>query len=54
MPYRTIAWPAGSATRWQNRRLHRVSYAVELRPGPLSRRGANVHAAAILRVARSR
>jgi protein MpaA len=54
MPYRTIAWPAGSATRWQNRRLHRVSYAVELRPGPLTRRGANVHAAAILRIARSR
>jgi len=55
MAYRTIRWPPGSATMWQNRRRPaRASYGVELRPGPLSRRGANGHAAAILRIARSR
>jgi len=55
MAYRTISWPPGSATRWQNRRWPaRASYGVELRPGTLSRRGANGHAAAILRIARSR
>ena len=54
MGYRTIRWPPGSATMWQNRARGEASYGVELKPGPLTRRGANGHAAAILAIARSR
>jgi hypothetical protein len=54
MAYRTIRWPPGSATMWQNRRRGEISYAVELAPGPLTAAAAARHARAILRIARSR
>ncbi len=33
-PYRSLAWPPGSASRWQNG-LEQVSFVVELPPGEL-------------------
>jgi protein MpaA len=36
MRYRPIPWPAGTAPRWQNQRLHEASFVVELPPGPIS------------------
>jgi murein peptide amidase A len=36
-PYRSMVWPPGSATRWQNRAFPgTASFVVELPPGPLS------------------
>ena len=44
VPYRSLAWPTGSASRWQNG-LGQVSFVVELPPGelpdPLARRYAD-------------
>ena len=37
-PYRSIAWPQGTATNWQNHRFPgTASFVVELPPGPVSR-----------------
>ncbi len=49
-PYRSLAWPPGSASRWQNG-LGQISFVVELRRGPLAPRGAARHANAVLQLA---
>jgi murein peptide amidase A len=49
-PYRSLAWPRGAATRWQNG-LGMTSFVVELPPGPLSPAAARRHVAAVLRLA---
>jgi protein MpaA len=55
MRYRALRWPPGSAPNWQNHRWPgRASYVVELKAGPLAARRVARHAAAILRIARSR
>ena len=55
MGYRTVRWPPGAATMWQNRRRGEVSFAVELSAGPAHDSAAAArHARAILRIARSR
>lgn len=48
-PYRTLAWPPGAATRWQNG-LGQTSFVVELPPGPLAPDAAARHARAVLAV----
>ena len=50
VPYRTMAWPPGSASRWQNG-IGQVSFVVELPPGELPDTVARRHAAAVLRLA---
>jgi hypothetical protein len=47
-PYRTIVWPPGTASRWQNTRLRQRSFVVELAPGRLRPRAAARHVRAIL------
>ena len=49
-PYRTIPWPPGSASRWQNG-LGMRSFVVELPPGDLPFVAARRHANAVLRLA---
>jgi protein MpaA len=49
-PYRSLAWPPGAATRWQNG-LGMTSFVVELPPGELSPAAARRHAEAVLRLA---
>ncbi|HUP33776.1 MAG TPA: M14 family zinc carboxypeptidase [Gaiellaceae bacterium] len=49
--YRTMAWPPGSASRWQNG-LGQVSFVVELPPGELNDAVARRHALAVLRLAK--
>ncbi len=49
VPYRTLAWPPGSASRWQNG-LGQISFAVELPPGELPAAAALRHAKAVLRL----
>jgi protein MpaA len=48
-PYRSLEWPPGSASRWQNR-IGLVSFAVELPPGDLPFAAASRHAQAVLDV----
>jgi protein MpaA len=50
VPYRTILWPAGSASRWQNG-LGQVSFVVELGSEELSDVMARRYASAVLRLA---
>jgi protein MpaA len=50
VPYRTMQWPPGSASRWQNR-LGQISFVVELPPGELPDALARRHASALLRLA---
>jgi protein MpaA len=50
VPYRTMQWPPGSASRWQNR-LGQISFVVELPPGELPDALARRHASAVLRLA---
>jgi murein peptide amidase A len=50
VPYRSLAWPAGSASRWQNG-LGQVSFVVELPPGELPDPLARRHAAAVIGLA---
>jgi protein MpaA len=50
VPYRTLAWPPGSASRWQNG-IGQVSFVVELPPGELAGDAARRYAAAVLRLA---
>jgi murein peptide amidase A len=47
VPYRSLAWPPGSASRWQNG-LGQLSFVVELPPGELSLLAAQRHAEAVL------
>ena len=48
--YRSLAWPPGSASRWQNA-LGQISFVVELPRGPLEPRDAARHANAVLQLA---
>ena len=48
--YRSLAWPPGSASRWQNG-LGQASFVVELPPGELPDASARRYAAAVLRLA---
>jgi murein peptide amidase A len=47
VPYRSLAWPPGSASRWQNG-LGEVSFVVELPPGELPDAVSRRHADAVL------
>jgi protein MpaA len=49
VPYRSLAWPPGSASRWQNG-LGQISFVVELPPGELPDAVARRHANAVLRL----
>jgi murein peptide amidase A len=50
VPYRSLIWPPGSASRWQNG-LGQVSFVVELPPGELPDAVARRHVNAVLRLA---
>ena len=50
VPYRSLPWPPGSASRWQNG-LGQVSFVVELPAGELPDSAARRYAAAVLRLA---
>jgi murein peptide amidase A len=50
VPYRSLPWPPGSASRWQNG-LGQVSFVVELPRGELPDAAARRYAAAVLRLA---
>jgi protein MpaA len=47
VPYRSLEWPPGSASRWQNG-IGQVSFVVELPPGELPDALARRHASAVL------
>jgi len=47
VPYRSVEWPPGSASRWQNG-IGQVSFVVELPPGELPDALARRHADAVL------
>jgi protein MpaA len=49
VPYRTLEWPPGSASRWQNG-LGEISFVVELPSGELDDAVARRHAEAVLRL----
>ena len=49
VPYRTLAWPPGSASRWQNG-IGQISFVVELPRGELEDSAARRYANAILRL----
>lgn len=48
--YRSLPWPPGSASRWQNG-IGQRSFVVELPPGRLQEAAARRHANAVLRLA---
>jgi murein peptide amidase A len=50
VPYRAMAWPPGSASRWQNG-IGQISFVVELPPGELNDALARRYAEAVLRLA---
>ena len=50
VPYRSLQWPPGSASRWQNG-IGQTSFVVELPPGELPDGLARRHAAAVLALA---
>ena len=50
VPYRALAWPPGSASRWQNG-IGQISLVVELPAGQLAAGAARRHADAVLRLA---
>jgi murein peptide amidase A len=50
VPYRTMRWPPGSASRWQNG-IGLISFVVELPSGELHDAVARRHAQAVLRLA---
>ena len=50
VPYRTMEWPPGSASRWQNG-IGQISFVVELPSGELPDAVARRHANAVLRLA---
>jgi hypothetical protein len=47
VPYRTLAWPHGSASRWQNG-IGQISFVVELPGGELADGAARRYADAVL------
>ena len=49
VPYRSLAWPPGTAARWQNE-IGQLSFVVELPPGELPDAAARRHANAVLRL----
>ena len=49
-PYRSLPWPRGAATRWQNG-LGLTAFVVELPPGALAPVAVRRHTAAVLRLA---
>ena len=49
VPYRTIQWPPGSASRWQNG-IGQISFVVELPAGELEDAAARRYAEAVLRL----
>ena len=49
-PYRALAWPPGSASRWQNE-IGQISFVVELPAGELADAAARRYADAVLRLA---
>jgi protein MpaA len=51
MRYASVAWPIGSATRWQNTVLRERSFVVELPAGALDLRQVEAQVRACLRVA---
>jgi protein MpaA len=51
MRYRTLLWPNGAATQWQNLRLHETSFVVELPAGSLSTAQVSRLARAVLALA---
>jgi len=52
-PYRSIAWPYGTASNWQNHRFPgTASFVVELPPGPLGAASVERWARAVRRLAR--
>jgi murein endopeptidase len=53
-PFRTIRWPSGTASNWQNHRFAgTTSFVVEVRAGRMSRAAVQRHARAIVRLAES-
>jgi len=50
VPYRTLAWPPGSASRWQNG-IGQISFVVELPGGELSDASARRYADAVIQLA---
>jgi protein MpaA len=50
VPYRSVAWPPGSASRWQNG-IGQISFVVELPAGELPDAAARRYADAVLRLA---
>ena len=50
VPYRALAWPPGSASRWQNG-IGQISFVVELPAGELPDAAARRYADAVLRLA---
>ena len=50
-PYRSLEWPLGAATRWQNG-LGQIAFVVELPPGQLAASAARRHAQAVLDLSR--
>jgi protein MpaA len=50
VPYRAMAWPPGSASRWQNG-IGQISFVVELPAGELADAAARRYANAVLRLA---
>jgi protein MpaA len=50
VPYRAMAWPPGSASRWQNG-VGQISFVVELPAGELPDAAARRYADAVLRLA---
>jgi protein MpaA len=51
VPYRSLAWPRGSASRWQNG-IGQISFVVELPAGELPNAAARRYADAVLRLAK--
>jgi murein peptide amidase A len=49
VPYRSLPWPPGSATRWQNE-IGQISFVVELPPGELPEAVSRRYAEAVLRL----
>ena len=49
VPYRTMKWPRGSASRWQNG-IGEISFVVELPAGELEDAAARRYANAVLRL----
>jgi murein peptide amidase A len=51
--FRALPSPPGSAPGWQNRRMKARSFVVELRPGRIPAQNADLHAGAVIAIARA-